>query len=195
MKCGIREFWCWQSETFSSTRACKHRVVKNATAAKGGCLMTSGQENNAPFPQPRGPPTGQGWWAGRGQNIACHFAVVHCHCKRHSSPLPLSCGRRGGAKERRRKQRLDTIFHWEPRLFGLTGAFHVCHSELPGVNTGLQTHWEHYCYRKMKASTSLRKLRLYYAFPFSAVIIYPPFFSRTLLNSSKTLALRAVTAL
>lgn len=47
----------------------------------------------------------------------------------------------------------------------------------------------------MKASTSLRKLGHYYAFPFSTVIIYPPFFSRALLNSSKTLALRAVTAL
>lgn len=47
----------------------------------------------------------------------------------------------------------------------------------------------------MKASTSLRKLGLYCAFPFSAVIIYPPFFSGTLLNSSKTLALHAVTAL
>lgn len=47
----------------------------------------------------------------------------------------------------------------------------------------------------MKASTSLRKLGLYYAFAFSTVIIYPPFFSEVLLNSSKTLALHVVTPL
>lgn len=47
----------------------------------------------------------------------------------------------------------------------------------------------------MKASTSLRKLGLYYAFAFSTVIIYPPFFSEALLNSSKTLALHVVTPL
>ena len=47
----------------------------------------------------------------------------------------------------------------------------------------------------MKASTSLTKLGPYYVFPFSTVIIYPPFFSESLLNSSKTLALHVVTIL
>lgn len=47
----------------------------------------------------------------------------------------------------------------------------------------------------MKASTSPRKLGLYYAFPFRTVIIYLPFFSESLSNSSKRQALHVVTAL
>lgn len=84
MKCEIWEFW--HGETFS-----RHTVVKHATAAKGGSLMTLERENNAPFPKPWGPQIGCG---GR-HNIASHFTVVYCHCEPHSSPLPLSGGRRG----------------------------------------------------------------------------------------------------
>lgn len=54
MKCGIREFWCWQSETFSSTSACKHRVVKNATAAKGAASWRRNRKIMLHFLNPGG---------------------------------------------------------------------------------------------------------------------------------------------
>lgn len=92
-------------------------------------------------------------------------------------------------KEEERTGRSEQIRQWESCLCSLTAAFHVDRCHLPGLNTGLQTHWEHYCYGKIKASTSPRKLGLYYAFPF---IIYPPFFSNTLLNSAKTPSLHEV---
>lgn len=135
------------------------------------------------FLNPGGPRQGVALWGG--QNIDSHFTMVYCHCKPPHYLYHVGGGESKGEEKKGEEERIDTIFQWEPGLNSLTGAFHVYHSKLPGLNTGLYTHWEHYCYRKMKASTSLRKLGLYYAFPFSTVIIYPPFFSRTLLNSSK----------
>lgn len=49
--------------------------------------------------------------------------------------------------------------------------------------------------QKDESSHFPKKTRPLLYFSFSTVIIYPPFFSGTLLNSSKTLALHAVTAL
>lgn len=151
-----------------------------------GWLVTSGHENNAPFPKPPGAPDRGSHCEGGKTSTAIlpWFTVTASHTAPHYL-YHVGGGESKGEEKKGEEGRIDTIFQWEPGLNSLTGAFHVYHSKLPGLNTGLYTHWEHYCYRKMKASTSLRKLGLYYAFPFSTVIIYPPFFSRTLLNSSK----------
>lgn len=67
----------------------------------------------------RGRTKGVGGWE---QNIDSHFTMVYCHCKPHSSPLPLSRGRRrrgggwgGKGKKKKKKKggeeaRIDTIF-------------------------------------------------------------------------------------
>lgn len=78
-----------------------------------------------------------------------------------------------------------SCFRWKP--LSVTGAFHDDYSKLLGRT---HTQREHYCYRKIKASSCSPLLR----WVVRTVIIYPPFFSGSPLNSSKTLARHAVTA-
>lgn len=62
------------------------------------------------------------------------FTVTASHTVAH---YLYKVGRGGGEQGRGEERRIDTIFQREPRL---TGAFHVRHSKLAGLNTGLKTH-------------------------------------------------------
>lgn len=151
------------------------------------------------FLNPRGPQTqtyttGQGEAEGYNQNS--HFISLSATLR------PLCCsmsasiegGERGEVEKGKRRKSEARGEDWpvchteplKPTPSSLPGAFHVCHWKLPGLNTVLCTHWEHYCYRKMKDSFPKENEALL-CFSFSTIIMYSSFFSEILLNSSKAL--------
>lgn len=71
-----------------------------------GCLVTSEQENNAPFPKPWGPQTK----GGASTAILPWFTVV----ARHTAPHYLyhaGGGESKGEEKKGEEERIDTIFH------------------------------------------------------------------------------------
>lgn len=163
--------------------------------------MTSDRQQNcdAPFPKPPGASNSDvhhrpGGSRGVQPKQPLHFTVCHSqtallfHVSLHWRRRKRRGGEREEEEERGERRGEDwPVCHTEPLKptpSSLPGAFHVCHWKLPGLNTVLCTHWEHYCYRKMKDSFPKENEALL-CFSFSTIIMYSSFFSEILLNSSK----------